>query len=89
VVAIPRRRFALGLTGCIEPIDDDFDDDEEDADFDPERLSSCAYWRCGELFEMRGTHHRYCRKACRSRQKKWERAQQRRLEREQAKSRAR
>ena len=61
---------------------DDLDDDLlEDEDFDPERLASCAYWRCGELFEMRNAHHRYCRKACRSRQKKWQRAQARRRNR--------
>ncbi|MGI9603110.1 MAG: hypothetical protein ACR2QE_14585 [Acidimicrobiales bacterium] len=47
-------------------------------DFDPERLMGCAYWRCDELFEARHTNHRFCRKACRSRQRKWERAQQRR-----------
>ncbi len=49
----------------------------EEQDFDPERLASCAYWRCGELFETRSVNHRYCRKACRSRQKKWERSQER------------
>ena len=46
-----------------------------DADFDPERLAVCAYWRCGELFERRTANQRFCRKACRSRQAKWERAQ--------------
>ena len=56
---------------------DSEDSDFEDGDFDPERLASCAYWRCGELFETRSVNHRYCRKACRSRQKKWERSQQR------------
>ena len=54
------------------------DDFPEDDDLDPERLAVCGYWRCGELFERRTANHRYCRKACRSRQKKWERAQARR-----------
>ncbi|NOX29780.1 MAG: hypothetical protein GXP35_07010 [Actinobacteria bacterium] len=49
----------------------------EDPDFDPESLATCAYWRCGELFERRSANHRYCRKACRSRQKKWQRSQER------------
>jgi hypothetical protein len=53
------------------------DELDEDPDFDPDRLSGCGYWRCGELFERRSANHRYCRKACRSRQKKWERAQAR------------
>ena len=47
----------------------------------PDRLASCAYWRCGELFEARRAGHRYCRKACRSRQNKWQRAQDRRARR--------
>lgn len=46
-------------------------------DFDPERITECEYWRCGDLFEAKSSNHRYCRKACRSRQKKWERAQER------------
>ncbi|MGI9600448.1 MAG: hypothetical protein ACR2QE_01080 [Acidimicrobiales bacterium] len=62
------------MTGSI----DDWPDDPADDDFDPERLAECRYWRCGELFERRSTNHRFCRKACRSRQKKWERAQERR-----------
>lgn len=49
--------------------------DEEDVD--PERLRVCEYWRCGELFEAVSANHRYCRKACRSRQNKWERSQER------------
>ena len=53
--------------------------DEED--FDPDRLAECAYWRCGELFERRTSNQIYCRKACRSRQNKWERAQERRAAR--------
>ena len=57
---------------------DDLTECPEDEDLDPDRLAGCAYWRCGEIFERCNTNHRYCRKACRSRQKKWERAQQRR-----------
>ena len=53
-----------------------------DADFDPERLAVCAYWRCGVLFERRTANQRYCRKACRSRDGKWQRAQGRRAARE-------
>lgn len=49
--------------------------------FDPDCLSVCAYWRCAELFERRTANQRYCRKACRSRQDKWERAQSRRSRR--------
>lgn len=56
-----------------------------DSDFDPERLAVCAYWRCGELFERRTANQRFCRKACRSRQAKWQRAQERRAARELAK----
>lgn len=54
------------------------DPDLEDGDLDPDRLAECGYWRCGELFERRSATHVFCRKACRSRQRKWERAQQRR-----------
>ena len=54
------------------------DGEEEDDDFDPDRLRVCAYWRCGELFERRTGNQRYCRKACRSRQNKWLRAVERR-----------
>ena len=50
-------------------------DDHED--FDPERLRGCAYWRCDEIFEARTINQIFCRKACRSRQRKWERAQER------------
>lgn len=57
------------------------DDLGPDDDVDPDHISVCAYWRCGELFERRTSNHRYCRKACRSRQKKWERAQLRRIRR--------
>jgi len=59
------------------------DPDEEDADFDPERLAECGYWRCAELFERRTANQRFCRKACRSRQRKWLRAQERRVRRSQ------
>lgn len=54
--------------------DDDFDLGEPDED----RLRACAYWRCGDLFEQRTANQIFCRKACRSRQRKWERAQERR-----------
>ena len=57
--------------------------EELDFDVDPERIRGCEYWRCGELFEARTANQRYCRKACRSRQAKWERAQARRERREQ------
>ncbi|BAN04364.1 hypothetical protein [Ilumatobacter coccineus] len=57
-------------------VDDHVDDDG--AEVDPDRLSVCAYWRCGELFERRTANQRYCRKACRSRQNKWQRAVERR-----------
>ena len=73
------------LTGRIDP-PDDFPDE---LDVDPERLAVCAYWRCGELFEQRSPNQRYCRKACRSRQNKWERAQERRARREEVKARRR
>ncbi|MCH7788604.1 MAG: hypothetical protein IH940_04105 [Acidobacteria bacterium] len=52
--------------------------DEFDDDVDPDRLRVCGYWRCEELFETRTTNQIFCRKACRSRQRKWERAQERR-----------
>lgn len=54
---------------------------DEDEPFDPDRLRECAYWRCGELFEQRTANQMFCRKACRSRQRKWERAQARRQRR--------
>ncbi len=57
------------------------DEIDPDDDFDPERIAECEYWRCGELFEARSANHRFCRKACRSRQRKWERAQARRARR--------
>lgn len=63
-------------------VDDQTEDDVDD-DFDPDRLSACAYWRCGELFERRTSNQRYCRKACRSRQNKWLRAVERRRVRSQ------
>ena len=80
-------RPTCGLTGRIEEAA--ADDYVTDPDFDPERLAGCAYWRCGELFEQRSANQRFCRKACRSRQGKWERAQERRAAREQAKQRRR
>ncbi|MDJ0770086.1 MAG: hypothetical protein QNJ12_14895 [Ilumatobacter sp.] len=62
------------LTGEIEHLDDD-------SDLDTDRLAVCAYWRCAELFERRTANQRYCRKACRRRQNKWLRAQERRRSR--------
>ncbi|HEY9555909.1 MAG TPA: hypothetical protein VIR58_04195 [Acidimicrobiales bacterium] len=69
------------MTGRIDEAPDD-DDHLSDADFDPERLAVCAYWRCEALFERRSANQRFCRKACRSRQDKWQRAQERRAARE-------
>jgi len=60
------------------PDDEDFIEDE---DFDPDKIVGCAYWRCGELFEAKTSNQIYCRKACRSRQNKWQRAQDRRARR--------
>jgi len=71
----------LVLCGDEAVIDgpEDFDEPEDfDGDVDPDRLRVCAYWRCGELFEARSANNIFCRKACRSRQRKWERAQARR-----------
>lgn len=68
------------------PIADDPDDAD---DFDPERLSVCEYWRCGDLFERRTANQIFCRKACRSRQRKWERAQARKERRAEAAARRR
>lgn len=58
---------------CIEPLDDD----PPFEDVDPEKLAECRYWRCGELFERRSANNVFCRKACRSRQRKWERSVER------------
>lgn len=44
---------------------------------DPEKLAECLYWRCALLFERRTSNHVYCRKACRSRDKKWRRSVER------------
>jgi len=52
-------------------------DPNDDPGFDPDRLVGCAYWRCGDIFERRTSNQVFCRKACRSRQRKWERAQER------------
>jgi len=70
------------MTPPVEPADadDPFGEDPFD-EVDPERLHECAYWRCGELFEARSATHVFCRRACRSRQRKWERAQARRARR--------
>lgn len=59
------------MTGPI----DDLTEHEHDEDFDPDRLRECEYWRCGDLFEQKTSNQIFCRKACRSRQRKWERAQ--------------
>ncbi len=64
----------------------ELEEEFDDPDFDPERLRECEYWRCGELFEAKTANHRYCRKACRSRQKKWQRAQERKLAKAAAKA---
>jgi hypothetical protein len=72
-----------GLTGAISDEDDEYPLDEEP---DPERLMVCGYWRCGELFERRTANQQFCRKACRSRQRKWERAQDRRAARDERKA---
>jgi hypothetical protein len=69
----------LGLpcfTGQIEPLPSDLPDDFPD-DLNPDRLLGCAYWRCEQIFEARTANQQFCRKACRSRQRKWERAQAR------------
>lgn len=63
-------------------------DPHDDPDFDPDRLVGCAYWRCGDIFERRTANHVFCRKACRSRQRKWERAQARKRRRTEAKQRS-
>lgn len=77
------------MTGRIdEPVDRE-DVTDPDTAVDPERLAGCEYWRCGALFEQRSPNQRFCRKACRSRQGKWQRAQARRAAREQAKLRRR
>ncbi|MDW3177158.1 MAG: hypothetical protein R8J94_07220 [Acidimicrobiia bacterium] len=64
----------------LEPLDSDLPDDF-DEDLNPDRLQVCDYWRCGELFEMKTSNHQFCRKACRSRQRKWERSQVRKAAR--------
>jgi len=78
----------VGKTGevSIEPLDSELPDDWDD--LDPEKLRECEYWRCGELFETKTSNQVFCRKACRSRQRKWERAQARK-ERKQAPRRGR
>ncbi|MFT7649719.1 MAG: hypothetical protein ACI8Y4_004483 [Candidatus Poriferisodalaceae bacterium] len=83
----PPRDFDAGQSNADGPPPDDFPEDQfpEDPDFDPDRLAVCAYWRCGELFETKSATHRYCRKACRSRQNKWQRSQERKVAKTQAK----
>lgn len=63
-----------------------FDPFADDDDIDPERITACSYWRCEELFEMRTANHQFCRKACRSRQRKWERSQERKIRKAEAKA---
>ena len=63
------------MTDFINELPDDLPDDFEE--LDPERLRECGYWRCGDLFEAKTSNQIFCRKACRSRQRKWERAQER------------
>ncbi len=73
----------------LEPLAGDLPDDWEE-DLNPDRLRGCQYWRCEELFEAKTTNQIFCRKACRSRQRKWERAQarkERKAAAKQAKSR--
>ena len=71
------------MDGIDDLTDDPRDEfpDELDDDFDPDRIMACRYWRCGELFERRTSNQIYCRKACRSRQNKWQRAQDRKTRR--------
>lgn len=64
----------------LEPLPGDLPEDFDD-DVDPERLRECSYWRCGQLFEAKTVNQVFCRKACRSRQRKWERAQERKARR--------
>ena len=80
-----RYQSQLDAAGMI--YDDPPDDFATDDDLDPDRLTACAYWRCGQLFEQRSVNHVFCRKACRSRQHKWERAQERKARRAAAKGR--
>ena len=60
--------------------------DEMAEPFDPDAIRACEYWRCGELFEQRTVNQIFCRKACRSRQRKWERARDRKQKREAARA---
>ena len=57
----------------LEPLPGELPEDF-DEDVDPERLQVCGYWRCEGLFEAKSVNHQFCRKACRSRQRKWERS---------------
>lgn len=60
----------------LEPLAGDLPDDWED-DVNPDRLHGCQYWRCEQLFEAKTVNQIFCRKACRSRQRKWERSVER------------
>lgn len=65
----------------LEPLASDLPDDYDDDDLDPEKLRECQYWRCGQLFEAKTSNQIFCRKACRSRQRKWERSVERKKRR--------
>lgn len=67
---------------------DEFGPPEDWDEPDPDKLRECAYWRCGDLFEIKTSNQIFCRKACRSRQRKWERSVERK-ERKAAATRAR
>lgn len=69
----------------LEPLPGDMPDDF-DEEFDPERLQVCGYWRCEGLFEAKTSNHQFCRKACRSRQRKWERSVARKARKKAARS---
>ena len=60
----------------LEPLPGDLPDDWDD-EVNPDKLQVCSYWRCELLFEAKTTNHLFCRKACRSRQRKWERSVER------------
>lgn len=69
----------------LEPLALDLPDDWDD-DLDPDKLHVCSYWRCDLMFEARTANHQFCRKACRSRQRKWERSVERKERKRAAKA---
>jgi len=73
------------FTRGVEPLPSDLPDDWDD-NFNPDSLTGCAYWRCEQIFEARTANHQFCRKACRSRQRKWERSQARKARKAAAKA---